>query len=52
MLLGSLARLGWLEFLSLQIAIFKEIELLIDSSDRMVWRTAQERQACFLKTRQ
>jgi predicted nuclease of predicted toxin-antitoxin system len=39
--LGILAKLGWLELISIQFVTFKEAGLSMDSSDRVVWRYAQ-----------
>jgi hypothetical protein len=43
-LLGNIANQGWLELLPIRFVTFKEMELSIDSSDRMVWRVAQANQ--------
>jgi hypothetical protein len=43
-LLGNIANQGWLELLAIRFVTFKEMELSIDSSDRMVWRVAQANQ--------
>jgi hypothetical protein len=43
-LLGNIANQGWLELLPIRFVTFKEMELSIDSSDRMVWRIAQANQ--------
>ena len=40
--LGMLAKLGWLELISVQFITFREAGLPMDSSDRIVWRYAQE----------
>lgn len=48
LLLGSIANQGWLELLPIRFLTFKEIELPIDSSDRVVWRTAQASQMILL----
>ncbi len=40
-LLGSIARQGWLDLLPIRFVTFKEMNLSIDSSDRVVWRIAQ-----------
>jgi predicted nuclease of predicted toxin-antitoxin system len=42
--LGILAKRGWLEFQSVQFVTFREAELSMESSDRVVWRYAQEHQ--------
>ena len=41
-LLGNIASQGWLELLSIRFVTFREINLSIDSSDRIVWRLAQQ----------
>jgi hypothetical protein len=35
---------GWLEWVEIQFITFEELRLPIDSSDRVVWRFAQDRQ--------
>jgi hypothetical protein len=47
-LLGTIAGQGWLELLPIQFVTFKEINLSIDSSDRIVWRLAQTNQMILL----
>jgi hypothetical protein len=42
--LGNIANQGWLELLPIRFVTFKEMDLSIDSSDRMVWRIAQANQ--------
>lgn len=46
--LGILTKLGWLEILSVQFVTFREARLSMESSDRMVWRYAQENQMMIL----
>lgn len=46
--LGILTKLGWLEFMCIQFATFREVGLSMESSDRMVWRYAQENQMMIL----
>ena len=46
--LGILTKLGWLEFVSIQFVTFREAGLLMESSDRVVWRYAQEHQMLIL----
>ena len=41
LLSGTLARLGWLDLLSIHFTTFEEIALSITSNDRIVWRFAQ-----------
>jgi hypothetical protein len=43
-LLGNIANQGWLDLLPIRFVTFKEMDLSIDSSDRMVWRVAQANQ--------
>ncbi|NEP59761.1 MAG: ACP S-malonyltransferase [Symploca sp. SIO2G7] len=40
--LGMLAKLGWLELISVQFITFREAGLPTESNDRIVWRYAQE----------
>jgi hypothetical protein len=47
-LLGNIASQGWLELVSIRFITFKEMKLSIDSSDRIVWRTAQSSQMILL----
>jgi predicted nuclease of predicted toxin-antitoxin system len=46
--LGILAKNGWLEFSSVQFVTFREAGLAIASSDRVVWRYAQNHQMMIL----
>lgn len=46
--LGAIARDGWLELLSIQFVTFDDLDLPIDSDDRVVWRLAQHRQMVLL----
>lgn len=46
--LGILTKFGWLELISIQFVTFREIGLFMDSSDRIVWRYAQENQMMIL----
>jgi len=48
MLFGSIASEGWLETLPIRFISFDEVELPITSSDRAVWRFAQENQMILL----
>ena len=43
-LLGNIANQGWLELLPIRFVTFNEMDLSIDSSDRMVWQVAQANQ--------
>lgn len=47
-LLGNIASQGWLELVPIQFVTFKEMNLSIDSSDRIVWRLAQAHQMILL----
>ncbi|MBE9155808.1 ACP S-malonyltransferase [Nodosilinea sp. LEGE 06152] len=47
-LLGNIASQGWLELVSIRFITFKEMNLPIDSSDRVVWRTAQSNKMILL----
>lgn len=48
MLFGSISSEGWLETLPIRFISFDEVELPITSSDRVVWRFAQENQMILL----
>lgn len=39
-LFGAIASQGWLDIVSIQFVTFAEIELSINSDDRVVWRLA------------
>ena len=47
-LLGNIANQGWLELLPIHFVSFKEMNLPIDSSDRVVWKIAQANQMILL----
>lgn len=47
-LLGSLTASGWLDLISIRFVLFEEVELAIDSNDRVVWRFAQANQMILL----
>lgn len=47
-LFGSITSEGWLETLPIRFISFDEVELPITSSDRVVWRFAQENQMILL----
>lgn len=47
-LLGNIASQGWLELLPIRFVTFKEMNLSIDSNDRVVWRIAQANQMILL----
>ncbi len=47
-LLGNIASQGWLELLPIRFVTFKEMNLSIESNDRVVWRTAQANQMILL----
>jgi predicted nuclease of predicted toxin-antitoxin system len=46
--LGLLTKLGWLELTSIQFVTFREVGLLMDSSDRIVWHYAQAHEMMIL----
>ncbi len=46
--LGILAKLGWLELISVRFITLREAGLPMESSDRRVWRYAQEHQMLIL----
>ncbi|MEL6469957.1 MAG: ACP S-malonyltransferase [Cyanobacteria bacterium J06623_4] len=48
LLLGAIANQGWLESLPIRFVTFTQISLPVDSSDRTVWRLAQEKQMILL----
>lgn len=48
LLSGTLLNSGWLDWVSLQFVFFEEMELSIQSSDRVVWRLAQWNQMILL----
>ncbi|MHC5830705.1 MAG: ACP S-malonyltransferase, partial [Nostoc sp.] len=41
-LLGKIANDGWLDLIPLSFIFFQDIELPMDSNDRVVWRLAQQ----------
>lgn len=45
---GAIATQGWLDIVPIQFVTFAEMDLLIDSDDRTVWRLAQENQMILL----
>lgn len=45
---GAIARQGWLDLVTIQFVTFDEVNLAIDSDDRVVWRLAQEKQMVLL----
>lgn len=47
-LLGSIASQGWLDFVPIRFIMFEDVGLSMDSSDRVVWRLAQENQMILL----
>jgi hypothetical protein len=47
-LFGAIASQGWLDVLPIQFVNFAEVDLEIDSNDRVVWRLAQEKQMILL----
>jgi predicted nuclease of predicted toxin-antitoxin system len=46
--LGILTKLGWLEFAAIRFVTFREAGLSMDSSDRILWRYAQDHQMIIL----
>jgi hypothetical protein len=47
-LFGAIASQGWLDIISIRFVTFAEMELSIDSDDRVVWELAQENQMILL----
>jgi hypothetical protein len=47
-LFGAIASQGWLDVVPIQFVTFDEMNLSIDSDDRVVWRLAQENQMILL----
>jgi hypothetical protein len=45
---GAIASQGWLDIMPIQFVTFTEINLPIDSDDRVVWRLAQKSQMILL----
>ena len=45
---GAIASQGWLDIIPIQFFTFTEINLPIDSDDRVVWRLAQKNQMILL----
>lgn len=48
MLFGSVTIEGWLDILPIRFVTFEEVQLPINSSDRIVWRFAQQNQMILL----
>jgi hypothetical protein len=48
MLFGLLTTEGWLDLLPIRFVTFDQVQLPINSSDRVVWRFAQENQMILL----
>ncbi|MBD2450452.1 DUF5615 family PIN-like protein [Nostoc sp. FACHB-152] len=46
--LGILTKTGWFELVSIRFVTFREVGLSMESSDRVVWRYAQENQMMIL----
>lgn len=46
--LGILTKLGWTELLLIRFVTFREVGLLMDSSDSVVWQFAQDNQMLLL----
>ncbi|WP_017743059.1 hypothetical protein [Scytonema hofmannii] len=47
-LLGSITTGGWLDLLPIRFVTFEEVQLPINSNDRMVWRFAQQNRMILL----
>ena len=47
-LFGAIASQGQLDILPIQFVNFAEVDLAVDSNDRVVWRLAQEKQMILL----
>ncbi|WP_333465946.1 ACP S-malonyltransferase [Microcoleus sp. T3_B1] len=47
-LLGNIASQGWLNLLPIRLVTFKQMNLSLDSNDRVVWRLAQANQMILL----
>lgn len=47
-LFGAIASEGWLDIVSIRFVTFAEMELSINSDDRVVWRLAQKNQMILL----
>ena len=45
---GTLASEGWLDLLSVRFVTLKEVDLAVDSNDRIIWRFAQSNQMLLL----
>lgn len=48
LLLNAIENEGWLDLVAIRFIMFEEIDLEIDSSDRIVWRLAQANQMILL----
>jgi hypothetical protein len=48
LLWGTIAGDGWLEIVPMRLATFADVNLPVDSSDRVVWRFAQEHRMLLL----
>lgn len=46
--IGLLTKLGWLEFIPIQLVTFRDAGLSMDSSDRVIWNYAQAHQMMIL----
>ena len=47
-LFGAIGSQGWLDIVPIRFVTFAEMDLSIDSNDRVVWRLAQENQMILL----
>ncbi len=45
---GAIASQGWLDIVPIRFVTFTEMDLPVDSDDRVVWRLAQENQMILL----
>lgn len=45
---GAIASQGWLDLVNIQFVTFEELDLPMDSDDRVVWRLAQKNQIVLL----
>ncbi len=48
LLSGNIASLGWLDLLPIRFVTFQEVELAVNSNDRVVWRFSQANQMVLL----
>jgi hypothetical protein len=48
LLWGTIAKAGWLELVPIQMVTFADVNLPVDSNDRIVWRFAQQQRMLLL----